>query len=99
MRSPLAWVGRVGALLLPWMEGGGRLLLPFVGDNGGLWVGTTGGRVRRWWVPWTPFVGSIGEGRSPLVGVGDGRLPLQPLQSLLYMNSAIYPSRPHAWGG
>ena len=75
MRSPLAWVGRVGGLLLPWMEGGGRLLLPFVGDNGGLWVGTTGGRVRRWWVPWTPFVGAIGEGRSPLVEVGDGRLP------------------------
>ena len=61
---------------MPWMEGGGRLLLPFVGDNGGLWVGTTGGRVRRWWVLWTPFVGAIGEGRSPLVGVGDGRLPL-----------------------
>ena len=59
--------------VLLWMEGGGRLLLLFMGDNGGLWVGTTGGHVRHWWVLWTPFAG--GEWRSPLVGVGDGRLP------------------------
>ena len=31
MCSPLAWVGGVGGLLLPWMEGGRWLLLLFVG--------------------------------------------------------------------
>ena len=76
MHSPLAWVGGVGGLLLPWKEGGGWLLLPFAGDIGRLWVGTVGGCVHHWWVPWTPFVGASGGARSLLVGVGDGRLPL-----------------------
>ena len=79
MHSPLAWVGGGGGLLLPWMEGGGRLLLPFVGDIGGLWVGTVGGRVHRWWVPWMLFAGASGGAGSPLVGVGDGCSP--PLMS------------------